>query len=487
MIIFAVALLAVSVYLVSHLIKVYRYRRILAKIPSPDGHWLIGNAVWLLSNRPEQMFDLLRECAKKYWPIYRFTSPYIVTIVLSQMKHLTKSNLYDFLKNWLGEGLITSTNNKWQKRRKVLTPAFHFTILKHFLTVFNDETEILIKKIESTCTNTAVALESLVSPTTLQIISETAMGMRNIDDTTKTRYRRGIRKLAEIIFRRIWKPWLRLAFVFKLSEEGRDEKSVVQFLHNLTHKIIMDRETQLISGKILTEHSYSGRKILRMLDILLMSKICANNMDYEDIREEVDTFMFAGYDTTTSAICFLLLSLANHKGIQNEVRKEIEEILGPNRVPTYNDLQQLQYTERVIKENLRLYPSVPFISRIASEDFVTYTGYQIPKGTVLHLHIFDLHRDPRIYPDPLKFNPDRFLPENVKQRHPFAYLPFSGGPRNCIGQRFAMLEIKAVICGIIRKFDLEEVDKDTDLKFIPHFMLKPRSNMRVKFVPRNSL
>lgn len=121
--------------------------------------------------------------------------------------------------------------------------------------------------------------------------------------------------------------------------------------------------------------------------------------------------------------------------LQMKVSQEIDEVIGlsSSKPPTYNDLQELKYTERVIKETLRLYPSVPFISRLASESFTTHTGYFIPKGSILHMHIFDLHRHPSIYEDPEKFDPDRFLPENCKDRHPFAFIPFSAGPRNCIG------------------------------------------------------
>lgn len=106
-----------------------------------------------------------------------------------------------------------------------------------------------------------------------------------------------------------------------------------------------------------------------------------------------------------------------------------------DRQPTYADLQNLPFLEMCIKESLRLYPSVSLITRNVSSDMVTASGYLIPKGTLMALHIYDLHRDARVFPDPEKFDPYRFLPENCVNRHPFAYLPFSGGPRNCIGMQ----------------------------------------------------
>jgi cytochrome P450 family 4 len=99
--------------------------------------------------------------------------------------------------------------------------------------------------------------------------------------------------------------------------------------------------------------------------------------------------------------------------------------------PTYKNLQEMKYLERAVKEVLRLYPSVHFISRKLGDDLITGSGYKLPKGTITHLHVYDLHHNTDIYPDPERFDPDRFLPENCQNRHSFAYLPFSAGPRNC--------------------------------------------------------
>lgn len=104
--------------------------------------------------------------------------------------------------------------------------------------------------------------------------------------------------------------------------------------------------------------------------------------------------------------------------------------------PTYQNLVDLKFMERCIKECLRLYPSVPFISRVAGQTIKTHSGYTIPKNSVLNIYIYDLHHSPQVWEDPEKFDPDRFLPDNIAKRHPFAYVPFSAGARNCIGMNF---------------------------------------------------
>ncbi|KAJ8976175.1 hypothetical protein NQ317_002064 [Molorchus minor] len=507
--------LLLGFYSISLLVKYLRNRSVINKVPSPPGHWFWGNLDNIIGHDPEIIFDMLRGYAEKYWPIYRFNGIYITTInllhpcdieiVLSQMKHLSKSRIYTLLKTWLGEGLLTSTatlycvarenknlllllllrlnaGKKWQTRRKILTPAFHFNILQQSLVVFNEETEKLIEEIEMNSDKSCIDVVPLITQMTLQSIGETAMGLGNIDNATQLKYRESVYKIGKLLITKIAKPWYRIPFVYYFTQMRKEELQTTDFLHDLAYQLIRSRENILLKehDDINKKTSYSGRKIVRMLDILLMAKMEGSDIDLEGIREEVDTFLFEGHDTTSMAITFLLLMMANHPNIQETVSQEISDVLGTG-VPTYENLLELKYTERVIKETLRLYPSVPFISRIASEDFKTFTGYLIPKGTILHMHIFDMHRDPRIYRDPLTFDPDRFLPENC-QRHPFAYIPFSAGPRNCIGQKFAIMELKAVLCGILRKFSLQHVDKPSDISFLPDLVLRPRGGVKVKFV-----
>lgn len=120
--------------------------------------------------------------------------------------------------------------------------------------------------------------------------------------------------------------------------------------------------------------------------------------------------------------------------LQKKAADEVVEVLGDSNEFAFQDIQKLKYLEQVIKEALRLYPSVPLIARVTDENIETTTGYTIPANTYVHIHIYDLHNNPNIYPEPDKFDPERFSPENTQDRHPFAYLPFSAGPRNCIGR-----------------------------------------------------
>ncbi|XP_011696000.1 PREDICTED: cytochrome P450 4C1-like [Wasmannia auropunctata] len=272
---------------------------------------------------------------------------------------------------------------------------------------------------------------------------------------------------------------------------------ILKTLHGFTEEIIAkrklyhertnDKYLKNIGNDISAEENdaemfRSQRKRLAMLDLLIAASREGLMTDL-DIREEVDTFMFEGHDTTAMGLCFLLALLAEHKDIQDRVRDEVNIAMQENGEKfTMKLLQQLPYLDRCIKETLRLYPSVFLISRISGED-VKLQPYVVPAGTIIQLHIYAVHRDPNFWPNPEVFDPDRFLPENIRNRHPYSYLPFSAGPRNCIGQRFAMLEMKAMIAPLVQNFYLEPVDYLKDLRLQADFILRPAHPLRLRFVP----
>ncbi|PSN36922.1 Cytochrome P450 4C1 [Blattella germanica] len=147
------------------------------------------------------------------------------------------------------------------------------------------------------------------------------------------------------------------------------------------------------------------------------------------------------------------------------------------------DLNDMKYLERVIKETLRLYPVLPTIARTLSEE-VRLDGYTLPAGLMVFLPSFLTHRLPEYFPEPERFDPDRFLPENVANRHPYAYIPFSAGPRNCIGQKFALLEVKTVLSFVLRRFKVRAVKEK--LTPIVEVTMKPEEGFNLTLSSRNS-
>ncbi|XP_060524522.1 cytochrome P450 4c3-like [Cylas formicarius] len=477
-----------------------RCKRRRARMPCPRGYQpILGNLPTIIRLIPEELFRTLREWGLNYYPVYNtyalfYTATHIcgpeeTEALISTMKHNSKGTIYHFLDKWLGEGLLTSAGTKWQTRRKILTPAFHFKILQQFVSVFNRETHVLVKKLEAACDQPQLDITPYITNFTLETINETSMGVKlDVSTTEGKRYKNAIYGLGNLLNERVLKPWFYQDLTYFLSPSGRLSLKLTDIMHKFTDKVVRNREKNFEQFKIIDQHvddSYSSRKKLAFLDILLNAKLQDGIIDDVGIRDEVNTFMFEGHDTTAVNLTFALMLIACHQNVQENIYQEIMQVLGndPEKLPSYNDLQELQYMERCIKESLRLYPSVPLIVRKTEEDIETRVGI-IPKGSEVFVHIYDLHRNPDVWPDPEKFDPDRFLLDNCKTRHPYAYIPFSAGPRNCVGQKFAVLEMKAALCGVLRKFKLEPVDTPETLVLYQDLVIRSRHGVKLKLALR---
>ncbi|CAN7949554.1 unnamed protein product, partial [Ixodes hexagonus] len=194
-----------------------------------------------------------------------------------------------------------------------------------------------------------------------------------------------------------------------------------------------------------------------------------------------------GHDTTAMGISWALFLIGHSPEEQKKIFDELDSIFGEDteRHITHEDMKRMRYLECVIKESQRLYPSVPFYSRLCEDPF-ELGGTTLPKGTIIQVASYFLHRDPKVFPKPEEFRPDRFSPENSKGRHPFAYVPFSAGPRNCIGQKFAMSEEKIVIANILRRYKLQSLFHRDQVGIVAEMVLRPKNGIRIRFTPRTS-
>ncbi|KAJ4451981.1 Cytochrome P450 4C1 [Periplaneta americana] len=302
--------------------------------------------------------------------------------------------------------------------------------------------------------------------------------------------------MSELVRDRMERPWLHPDFLHQLSSNGRKQKKCLKILHGFTNKVIQERKLKVKSqqgqqsqereeDEVLVSNYFPGKKKrMAFLDLLLEVSEGGTKLTDEEIREEVDTFMFEGHDTTAAGICFTLYLLGLHPEIQDRVYEELESIFqDSDRSPTMKDLNDMKYLECVIKESLRLYPSVPEIGRELTKE-IEIGGYTLPAGAVVLVFLYLIHRNPEHFPNPEKFDPDNFLPERIARRHPYAYMPFSAGPRNCIGQKFAILEEKAVVSSILRNYKVTSLDKREDLKIVTELILRSVDGFRLQITPR---
>ncbi|XP_062560967.1 cytochrome P450 4d1-like isoform X2 [Armigeres subalbatus] len=387
------------------------------------------------------------------------TSACALQTILTDKNLTNKSGEYDYLSDWLGDGLLLSKRHKWHARRKAITPAFHFKILDQFVDVFDrnaaELVDVLGKHADSGETFDMFPYVLLYA---LDVICESAMGTSvNALRNTDCEYVQAVKAAANISIRRMF-DFIRRTPLFYLTPSYQRLRKALKVLHGYTDKVIKSRRKELMNKTNEQDgvsDEFGEKRRDAFLDMLLKTSINGKPLTDLEIREEVDTFMFEGHDTTTSAVVFTLFNLAKNPEIQQKVFDEIVSVIGkdPNERIELSHLNDLDYLEMSIKETLRLYPSVPMIGRKCVEE-TTINGKIIPAGANLIIGIYFMGRDPKYFDNPLQFIPERFEGEkSVEKFNPYKYIPFSAGSRNCIGQKFALNEMKSVISKLLRHYE----------------------------------
>ncbi|XP_071578155.1 cytochrome P450 4C1-like isoform X2 [Temnothorax nylanderi] len=317
--------------------------RLINLIPGPSGYPIVGNAFQYLGSREEQwkiVITLTNEfypIAKAwgfFFPVISIRHPNDLETILSSTKHIEKTLIYDNLQPWFGTGLLTSGGAKWHSRRKILTPTFHFNILQQFIQILIEEGENMTKSLKNAGDTVVKDLVPFFSEHTLNAICETAMGtsLRGLGDFQQ-QYREAVHRMGELLIYRVMRQWLHIDWIFSLTSKGREQKKMLKILHGFTKRIIAERKLyhDRTNGQYLksfyndtsakkddAEPVGIRRKRLAMLDLLIAASRDGLMTD-SDIREEVDTFMFEGHDTTAMGLCFILALLAEHKDIQSHI------------------------------------------------------------------------------------------------------------------------------------------------------------------------
>jgi cytochrome P450 len=223
--------------------------------------------------------------------------------------------------------------------------------------------------------------------------------------------------------------------------------------------------------------------LLSMLLLAVDEEGEGGGMTDEQARSEAMTLLLAGHDTTAAGLTWIFYLLAQHPEVESRVIDELEQVLG-GRPPTAADVPRLAYTERVIKEALRLYPpAIAVVARQAAAD-VEIGGYLIPKGSIVRAFSYILQHDARWFPDPERFDPERFAPGNVEKIPQFAYFPFGGGPRVCVGNTFAMMEMTLVTATILQRCRLNLSPTQGPVELLQSMSLRPRGGLQMTVAPR---
>ena len=434
--------------------------------PGPKGRFLLGSAIEIARD----WLGFYKGCAEEYGdvvcvhlahvPVYLIVHPSdIETVLVTNAANFTKSADYRALARVLGRGLLTSEGDFWKRQRSLIQPAFHRQNILGYSAVM---TQAAARMLDSWQEKRERNIHEDLMRVTLEIVAQCLFGAE------VTAVAKQVGKAMEVVTERFMVN-ASLAMLFRFE--------IPVFFAPQEWRAI--RKLNEIIGSIIRKRRSSGQPREDLLDLLLRVRDADGNpMSDAQLRDEVMTLFLAGHETTAIALSWACYLVAQNPEIEAKLAEELQTVLG-GRVPAPEDLPRLRYTEMVIKEAMRLYPAVWGIGRRAIEE-CALGGYRVPAGSNVFILQWRTQRDPRFFPDPERFDPERWREDPVRSgKIPrFAYFPFGGGPRVCVGASFAMMEITLLLAMIQQRFHLE-IAPEHPIELFASVTLRPKYGIRV--------
>lgn len=393
----------------------------------------------------------------------------IVTIDPAVIQHVLKTNAENYQKSeiqvkrmghFLGKGLLTTHGEAWRTQRRLIQTGFKDLAMLSL--IMQDSLAESLRDFDRQIRNGSVDVYSHLMKMTFAMVARSLFGARlkneDIDFVSDT-----ICTVQEFIVRQTLQPYLNPWFA--VSGELRRHEDMRTRADAVLFEYIRKRR-----------HEPPGRDLLQTLMDARYSD--GEGMSDELVLSESMQLLVAGHETSSNALSWLLYLLCTHSDCLERVRQEFHSVLGDAPL-SHADVLKLEFTTQVINEGLRLYPPFWMIDRIAvSDDRVG--DVVIPRGSTVIVYVYGAHHAPRYWKNPENFEPERFAKEEMKLRTPFTFLPFGGGPRVCIGQHYAMLQILMILSELIRRYDFQLVPGQT-IEARPMVILRPRNGIRMTF------
>lgn len=539
------ALIVVNLILISvWVVKRYRQMTLLSRIgiPGPKPNFILGNLLNLFGE--EGQVKIHEKLMKQYGNIVGFyygPKPVVLVNDVDFWKQVYIKDFHKFSSRMQiiksgGSGhpkemlnLIGQEGNKWKQQRSILTPTFSSSKLKSMTPMIDSAVDEFIENIEKKSKlGVEFDIYDMFQALTMDVIGRTAFGIKtNVQDqNTKHPFMiaaknvitpgisQGLLLISIVIpeLDSILFPFRRLQALiqdffghygiptlFKLCEQTLKQrrsnphlkrKDLLQLMIDAKAKDEDEDLTNGSEGNGITKNGATNGTTNGTTKAVKHEKQSAPALTDGEIESNSVVFLEAGFETTSTLLGFVAHIFVNYPEIQEKVRQEIEDVCESINLPDgkigYEEINKLNYLECVLHETLRFYPPITtFVTREAQEDY-KYGDLLIPAGVAVMPPIYSIHHDPNLWPEPEKFDPDRFLPENRSEIHAAAWQPFGLGPRNCIGLRFAMLEAKLALARILTKFRLSPAPKteigDITIEYKP-FNMTPKNGVYVKAVP----
>jgi len=440
--------------------------------PSPPGHFLIGNAPEL-SAAP---LDFVMRARRDYGDLVRLRFPLVRAYLAAHpddIKHIlqdnhdnyTKDNIdYRLLRRGLGNGLLTSDGPYWTRQRRLIQPIFLRERVAQMGDLMAQEAQRLVRDWQRrNLDREPFDAAAEMTRVTLAIVA------RALFSLDVAQYAQVIGESLTTMNEAMAQAGFSALLPFLPSRSNRRTRAAARALDRVIRKIIADRRA-------------SAKWPDDLLSLLLAARDQETGKPLSDVqvRDEVATFMLAGHETTANALAWTWYLLGRNPQCEAKLHAEAAEVLR-GRPPCTADLPRLRYAAMVIEESLRLYPPAWAISRSNLEED-ELAGYRIRRGSLIYISQYVTHRHPDFWPDPDRFDPDRFTPERSAGRPKYAYFPFSGGPRACIGSQFALTEAILVLCTIAQRWRLRLVPQHP-VELNPLITLRPRYGVKVVLEP----
>lgn len=439
--------------------------------PGPKGQFLLG----VMRDYQRDQFGFVERCAREYGDIVRMKFLYVHSVFLFHPDHIESvlvtnqrnfvkpaSMRTPFMQRLVGNGLLTSEGDFWKRQRRLAQPAFHRERVNAYGSVMVNYAERMMERWQSGETRD---LHHDMMQLTLEIVAKTLFDA-DVTDQAKT--------VGESLTTAV-EPFSEQA-TFKWLLDNRLPTPGNRRFHRAVSRL------DEIVFRIINERRASGEDRGDLLSMLLAAQDeDGSRMSDQQLRDEAMTIFLAGHETTALALSWSWYLLAQYPEVEAKLHAELESVLG-GRAPGLADLPALRYTEMIVKETMRLYPPAWAIGRAALQD-CEIGGYHIPARSQIYMFQWVTQRDPRYFEQPNEFIPERWTEEFTKQLPRYAYFPFGGGPRQCIGNSFALMEATLIIARMAQKFSLKLVPGQT-IKPVPSITLRPESGIRMMIEQR---
>ena len=425
--------------------------------PGPDGLPILGNQLAFLRDP----YGFMTRTAREYGDIVSWTDPdalafqlnhpdYIEHVLVQHNENYVKGDQFQkILGPITGNGILNSEGAVWRRNRHLLQPAFHPDRIREYASMMTAFTEEALETWEDG--QTRLVHEDMME-VTLRIVARALFGV-DIDDHVDAigSALEEFMLASESLTHAILPPGIPTPSRRRI-ERARER------LDRVIYGLIEERRRNPTDEDVIS-------KLLEVTDDR------GNTLSNEEIRDEVVTLLLAGHETTALSLTLTAYLLAKHPEVEKKLTEELDDVLD-GEPPTIDDLEELTYTEQVVKESMRLYPPVPGIVREPVKPDIV-GGYEVPPGSKVLMHQWVVHRDPRWYDDPLAFRPERWTDEMERSLPKLAYFPFAAGPRRCIGDRFAMLEARLILATVYQRVHLELVP-GTELDLMATITARPK-------------